>query len=70
MLKDFIYSILSDDEGISEESFDKLMTMLSTMGHRDLLATLSKNIDGCDGRVFLTERFFKNLPEGEGRANG
>ena len=61
MLRDFIYSILRDDEGISEESFDKLATALHKMGEHNLLRNLSKHVDGCDGRVFLPEKFFDNV---------
>lgn len=61
MLRDFIYSILKDDEGISEESFDKLVVMLSKMKEYSLLHSINEHVDGCEGRVFLPKKFFDNV---------
>jgi hypothetical protein len=58
-IEDFVMSILDDDEGISLESFNKLVYMLSLMDMQDLLTTLDDNIDIQDDRVFLPEQMFE-----------
>lgn len=51
--KDFVLSVLDDDEGISLGSFNKLIYMLSLMDMQDLLTTLDDNVKIQDDRVFL-----------------
>jgi len=56
--EDFVLSVLNDDEGISLESFNKLIYMLSLMDMQDLLTTLDDNVKIQDDRVFLPSRYF------------
>ena len=56
---EFVYSILSDDEGISTESFDKLLAMLHDLQAHDLTRVLMQNCQTADDRFFLPQRFFK-----------
>ena len=53
--EDFVLSVLNDDEGISLESYNKLVYMLSLMDMQDLLTTLDDNVKIQDDRVFLLE---------------
>ena len=57
--EDFVFSVLDDDEGISLESFNKLIYMLSLMDMQDLLTTLDNNIDIQDDRVFMPVDYFE-----------
>ena len=56
--EDFVLSILDDDEGISLESFNKLVYMLSLMDTQDLLTNLDDNVEIQDDRVFMPSRYF------------
>jgi hypothetical protein len=49
----FVIALLDDDEGISEDAFEKLMDMLSKQGEADLLWFLDSNVDSAEGRFFL-----------------
>ena len=41
----FVLALLDDDEGISEDAFEKLMSMLGKQGECDLLWFLDVNIN-------------------------
>ena len=56
---DFVYSALSDDEGVSQETWYALMPMLQALGCKSLMTAVGRNADGCDDRVFFPSRFEK-----------
>ena len=58
-IEDFVMSILDDDEGISLDSYNKLVLMLSLMDMKTFLTFLDDNIDIQDNRVFLPEHLFE-----------
>lgn len=49
----FVLALLDDDEGINEDAFEKLMSMIAKQGEADLLWWLDNNIDCADGRFWL-----------------
>jgi len=58
-IEDFVMSTLDDDEGISLDSYSKLVLMLSLMNMKTFLTFLDDNIDIQDNRVFLPEHLFE-----------
>lgn len=58
-IEDFVMSTLDDDEGISLDSYNKLVLMLSLMDMKTFLTFLDDNIDIQDNRVFLPEHLFE-----------
>ena len=52
----FVIALLDDDNGISEQAFEKLMAMLGKQGEADLLWFLDTNVDAADGRFFLPKK--------------
>ena len=57
----FILALLDDDNGISEDAFDKLMAMLTKQGEADLWSWLDRNVDSADGRFWLPSKAVANL---------
>ncbi len=57
----FVLALLDDDEGISEDAFEKLMSMLSKQGESDLLWFLDVNVNAVDDRFFLPSKVVQNL---------
>ena len=57
----FVLALLDDDEGISEDAFEKLMSMLGKQGECDLLWFLDVNVNAVDGRFFLPSKLVQNL---------
>ena len=58
-IEDFVMSTLDDDEGISLDSYSKLVLMLSLMDMKTFLTFLDDNIEIQDDRVFLPEQVFE-----------
>lgn len=56
---DFVYSALSDDEGVSQETWHALRSMLQALGCKSLMTAVGRNVDGCDDRVFFPSKFEK-----------
>ena len=57
----FVIALLDDDNGISEDAFEKLMVMLSKKGEADLVWFLEEHADATDGRFFLPGKAVANL---------
>ena len=57
----FVIALLDDDNGISEDAFDKLMAMLGKQGEADLWSWLDRNVDSADGRFWLPSKAVANL---------
>ena len=49
----FILSILNDDEGISEDSWDRLTEYLQAIGEMELIGELSGLVKSCNGRRYI-----------------
>ena len=49
----FIFSILDDDEGISEESWNRLTDYLQTIGEMELIGELASLVKSCNGRRYI-----------------
>ena len=49
----FILSILNDDEGISEDSWDRLTDYLQAIGEMELIGELSGLVKSCNGRRYI-----------------
>ena len=49
----FILSILNDDEGISEESWDRLTDYLQAIGEMELIGELLSLVKSCNGRRYI-----------------
>jgi hypothetical protein len=52
-LKTFILSILDDDEGISEESWNRLTDFLQSIGEMELIGELAGLVKSCNGRRYI-----------------
>ncbi len=52
-LRLFIFSILQDDEGISEESWSQLTDYLQSIGEMELVGELISLIKSCNGRRYI-----------------
>ena len=52
-LRLFIFSILDDDEGISEESYRRLIDYLQTIGEMELVGELVALTKSCNNRRFI-----------------
>ena len=57
----FVIALLDDDNGISEQAFEKLMTMLAKQREADLWAWLERHVDSCDGRFWLPSKLVASL---------
>ena len=57
----FVIALLDDDNGISEQAFEKLMAMLGKQGEADLLWFLDTNVDAADGRFWLPSKLVASL---------
>ena len=57
----FVIALLDDDNGISEQAFEKLMAMLGKQGEADLLWFLDTNVDAADGRFWLPSKVVAQL---------
>ena len=49
----FILSILNDDEGISEASWDRLTDYLQSIGEMELIGELVGLVKSCNGRRYV-----------------
>ena len=49
----FILSILNDDEGISEDSWDRLTDYLQAIGEMELIGELAGLVKSCNGRRYV-----------------
>jgi len=52
-LRSFIFSVLDDDEGISEEAWDKLIDYLQATGEMELIGELSRLVKSCNNRRYI-----------------
>ena len=52
-LRLFIFSILDDDEGVSEEAYSKLTDYLQSIGEMELLGELARLVKSCNGRRYI-----------------
>ncbi len=57
----FVIALLDDDNGISEQAFEKLMAMLGKQGEADLWAWLDRHVDSADGRFWLPSKLVASL---------
>ena len=53
VLRALVFTVLNDDEGISEEAWDQLTEYLQCQGEFELLGELSTMIKSADGRRFI-----------------
>jgi hypothetical protein len=53
-LRNFVLTVLDDDNGIKEDAWYQLCDFLQGSGEFELLGELSAQIDSCDGRYFLS----------------
>jgi len=49
----FIFSILDDEEGISEESWSRLTDYLQSIGEMELIGELASLVKSCNGRRYI-----------------
>ena len=49
----FVLSILNDDEGISEESWNRLTDYLQSIGEMELIGELAGLVKSCNGRRYI-----------------
>ena len=49
----FILSILNDDEGISEASWNRLTDYLQSIGEMELIGELISLVKSCNGRRYI-----------------
>lgn len=52
-LRLFIFSILDDDEGVSEDSWSRLTDYLQSTGEMELIGELTSLVKSCNGRRFI-----------------
>ena len=52
-LRSLIFSILDDDEGISEKAYSKLTDYLQSIGEMELLGELASLVKSCNGRRYI-----------------
>ena len=52
-LRVFVLSILDDDEGISEESWNQLTDYLQSIGEMELIGELTGLVKSCNGRRYI-----------------
>ena len=52
-LRDLVFTLLNDDEGISQDSWYKLNDFLQCMGEFELAGELARLVDACDNRYFV-----------------
>ena len=52
-LRSLIFSILDDDEGISEKAYSKLTDYLQSIGEMELLGELARLVKSCNGRRYI-----------------
>ena len=57
----FVLALLDDDVGISEDAFEKLMSMLTKQGEADLWSWIDRHVDCAEGRFFLPSKVVQNL---------
>ena len=53
VLRALVFTVLDDDEGISEEAWDKLTDYLQCQGEFELIGELSAKIKSANGRRFI-----------------
>jgi hypothetical protein len=51
--RSFVLSILDDDEGISEEAWDKLTDYLQSVGEMELVGELCALVKSSNGRRYI-----------------
>ncbi len=49
----FVLSILDDDEGISEDSWNRLTDYLQAIGEMELIGELTNLVKSCNGRRYI-----------------
>ena len=49
----FVLSILDDDEGISEDSWNRLTDYLQAIGEMELIGELLSLVKSCNGRRYI-----------------
>ena len=52
-LRLFVLSILDDDEGISEGSWNRLTDYLQAIGEMELIGELARLVKSCNGRRYI-----------------
>ena len=52
-LRTFIFSTLDDDEGISEDSWQRLIDYLQSIGETALIGELASLVKSCNGRRYI-----------------
>ena len=51
--RNFVLTVLDDDSGISEASWQALHDLLQGQGERELIGEIMSQIDACDDRYFI-----------------
>jgi hypothetical protein len=52
-LREFVLSVLDDDNGISTEAWEKLNDLLHSHGEFELLGELASRAEATDGRFYI-----------------
>ena len=52
-LRNFVLTLLDDDSGISESSWQGLHDLLQASGEFEFAGELAALVDACDGRYFI-----------------
>ena len=52
-LRNFVLTVLDDDSGISEASWQALHDLLHGQGEMEFIGEIMAQIDACDGRYFI-----------------
>jgi len=52
-LRNFVLTVLDDDNGISEEAWQTLHDLLQGSGEFEFAGELARIVDACDGRYFI-----------------
>lgn len=54
-LRTFLMIILDDDEGLTEESWDKLTDYLESINEIELIEELNSLVKSCNGRRYIQQ---------------
>jgi len=56
VLRNFVMTLLDDDNGISEAAWQDLHDLLQGMGEFEFAGELARTVDACDSRYFISKR--------------
>ena len=52
-LRNFVLTVLDDDNGISEGAWQSLHDLLQSLGEMEFIGEIMAQVDACDGRYFI-----------------